>query len=59
MVGGKQLVVKKNESVFVPKNRKHKIYNPMDKNLKIIEVQIGDYIGEDDIKRYEKYEEGI
>ncbi|MFH1645560.1 MAG: phosphomannose isomerase type II C-terminal cupin domain [Candidatus Omnitrophota bacterium] len=55
IVGGKEAIVKKNESIFVPIDTKHKVYNETDLIAKIIEVQIGSYVGEDDITRYEKY----
>lgn len=55
LIGKKKIKIKKNESVFVPKKEKHRIYNPSTKLLKIIEVQIGDYLGEDDIERYDRY----
>ena len=42
-----------NESIFVPKGAKHRLSNKGDKNLVIIEIQIGDYLGEDDIIRYQ------
>ena len=41
-----------NESIFVSKDIKHRLSNYGDKNLVIVEVQIGDYLGEDDIIRY-------
>lgn len=41
-------------SLFIPKGCKHRITNTDEKeSLIITEVQIGDYFGEDDIKRYE------
>lgn len=41
-------------SIFIPKGCKHRLTNTDDKEtLIIIEVQIGDYFGEDDIIRYE------
>ena len=42
-----------NESIFVPKGAKHRLTNKGDRNLVIIEIQIGDYLGEDDIIRYQ------
>ncbi len=45
--------VNPNESIFVPIGMKHRIENHEQVNLEIIEVQIGSYLGEDDIKRYE------
>ena len=45
--------VKKNESTFIAKNSKHRLSNASsDKDLIIIEVQSGNYLGEDDIQRY-------
>ncbi len=41
-------------SVFIPKGAKHRLTNTSDKEtLVLTEVQIGDYLGEDDIVRYE------
>lgn len=41
-------------SLFIPKGAKHRLINTDSKeNLIITEVQIGDYLGEDDIVRYE------
>lgn len=41
-------------SIFIPKGCKHRLTNTDDKeSLIIMEVQIGDYFGEDDIIRYE------
>ena len=41
------------QSVFVPVGAVHRIENPGDEPLVLIEVQIGSYFGEDDIIRYE------
>jgi mannose-1-phosphate guanylyltransferase/mannose-6-phosphate isomerase len=40
------------ESTFVPKQRKHRLYNETSEDIEIIEVQTGRYLGEDDITRY-------
>lgn len=40
-------------SIDIPLGAKHSLQNPYDEELKIIEVQKGDYISEDDIIRYE------
>lgn len=41
-------------SLFIPKGAKHRLTNTdLKENLIITEVQIGDYLGEDDIVRYE------
>jgi mannose-1-phosphate guanylyltransferase/mannose-6-phosphate isomerase len=42
-----------NESVFVPVGMVHRIENKRDEPLALIEVQCGDYLGEDDIERLE------
>jgi mannose-6-phosphate isomerase-like protein (cupin superfamily) len=54
-IGNTKKQIQKNESVFVPQNAKHRIHNPTDKIAKVIEVQIGSYVGEDDIVRYTTY----
>lgn len=40
-------------SLFIPMGAKHLLTNTDDKENLIIEEQIGDYLGEDDIVRYE------
>lgn len=42
-----------NEHTYIPIGAKHRIENPGDNLLHIIEVQVGDYLGEDDIVRFE------
>ncbi|MEL6367290.1 MAG: mannose-1-phosphate guanylyltransferase/mannose-6-phosphate isomerase [Pseudomonadota bacterium] len=42
-----------NESTYIPIGDKHRIANPFDEPVHIIEVQSGDYLGEDDIVRFE------
>jgi len=39
-------------SIVIPQSSKHRIRNTGSKTLRFIEVQTGDYFGEDDIKRY-------
>jgi mannose-1-phosphate guanylyltransferase/mannose-6-phosphate isomerase len=51
----RQVKVRRNESMFVPRNTRHKVYNATDKIVKIIEVQIGSYLAEDDIRRFSDY----
>lgn len=41
------------DSIDIPLGVKHSLQNPYDEILKIIEVQKGNYISEDDIIRYE------
>ena len=45
--------VEEGQSVFVPKGAKHRMENPGKMPMVLIEVQIGNYLGEDDIIRYE------
>lgn len=42
-----------NEHTYIPIGAKHRIENPGDAPLHIVEVQVGDYLGEDDIVRFE------
>ncbi len=42
-----------NESTYIPIGAVHRIANPFDEPVHIIEVQCGDYLGEDDIVRLE------
>lgn len=42
-----------NEHTFIPLGAKHRIENPGTEVLHIVEVQVGDYLGEDDIVRFE------
>lgn len=51
-IDGQKSKLKKNESIFVPKESKHRLFNSEDNSLIIIEVQSGDYLGEDDIIRF-------
>ena len=46
-------LVYENESIYVPLGSKHRLSNPGNENLIIIEVQSGTYLGEDDIQRFE------
>jgi mannose-1-phosphate guanylyltransferase len=45
--------VKANESTFIPKHTKHRLANPAEGPLVMIEVECGDYLGEDDIVRFD------
>lgn len=42
-----------NESTFIPVGEKHRLSNPGTVEVELIEVQWGDYLGEDDIVRFE------
>ena len=41
------------EYAYIPLEAKHRLENHTTQPLRIIEVQIGDYVGEDDIVRYD------
>ncbi len=41
-----------NESIYVPMQVKHRIENATEQTLAIVEVQCGEYLGEDDIVRF-------
>jgi mannose-1-phosphate guanylyltransferase/mannose-6-phosphate isomerase len=49
----KQITVKENESLLIPKYFRHRLANIQKTALAIIEVQIGDKVDEDDIIRYQ------
>jgi len=51
--GDAELFVRTNESTYIPAGFKHRLENPGMLNLVMIEVQSGDYLGEDDIVRFE------
>lgn len=42
-----------NESTYIPLGSMHRLSNPGDETLHLIEVQSGDYLGEDDIERFD------
>ena len=52
-IGDKTFLVRNGESTFVPAGTVHRLANPGILPLELIEVQIGEYTGEDDIVRFE------
>jgi mannose-1-phosphate guanylyltransferase/mannose-6-phosphate isomerase len=52
-VGDEEKLLHRNQSVYIPMETKHRLENPTDEDIALIEVQCGDYFGEDDIVRYE------
>jgi len=50
--GQKVQLVKSNHSIYVPRGTKHRLENSTRAPLKIVEVQTGNYLEEDDIKRF-------
>jgi mannose-1-phosphate guanylyltransferase/mannose-6-phosphate isomerase len=51
--GDEVATLKENESTFIPQGVRHRLENPGTAPLRIIEVQSGGYVGEDDIVRFE------
>ena len=49
----KKITLRKNESTYIEIGTVHSLENKTNKDLHIIEVQCGDYLGEDDIVRYD------
>ncbi len=51
--GDETYLVHPNESTYIPVHTQHRLENPGETPLQIIEVQNGDYVEEDDIERFE------
>lgn len=51
--GDVQFTLDENQSTYIPKTHRHRLENASDEPLSIIEVQCGEYVGEDDIVRFE------
>lgn len=47
------VILRENESIYLPLGCVHRLENPGKINLALIEVQVGAYLGEDDIVRFE------
>jgi mannose-1-phosphate guanylyltransferase/mannose-6-phosphate isomerase len=52
-LGDDEFMLEANRSVFIPVDTLHRLENPGDQDIHLIEVQTGSYFGEDDIVRYE------
>ncbi len=52
-VGDEEFILQRNQSVYIPVNTLHRLENRKAEDLCLIEVQCGDYFGEDDIVRFE------
>ena len=52
-INEKSFILSKNQSTYIPLKAKHRLSNPGGTRLTLIEVQSGNYIGEDDIIRLE------
>jgi len=51
--GDETFILRPNESTYIPIGVEHRLANPGKVDLEVIEVQVGDYLGEDDIIRIE------
>ena len=51
--GDEEFIISENESTYIPLGEKHRLENIGKIPLKLIEVQTGSYLGEDDIVRFE------
>ena len=51
--GDQELFLTTNQSTYIPCGHKHRLENPGSIGLVMIEVQSGEYLGEDDIVRFE------
>lgn len=49
----KEIIFRENESTYIPSGTRHRLENPGKIPLAIIEVQNGQYLGEDDIVRFD------
>jgi mannose-1-phosphate guanylyltransferase/mannose-6-phosphate isomerase len=52
-VDGDVRTIHENESIYVPIGSKHRLANPGKIALELVEVQVGSYLGEDDIVRFD------
>jgi len=51
--GDEEILIGANESTYIPAGHKHRLENPGIIDLVMIEVQSGEYLGEDDIMRFD------
>ena len=52
-IDDEEFLLKANQSTYIPVETRHRLENPGSEDVHLIEVQTGDYFGEDDIVRYE------
>ena len=52
-IGEESKVFKPNESTYIPIGSKHRMENLTDQEVVFVEVQVGKYLGEDDIERFD------
>jgi mannose-1-phosphate guanylyltransferase/mannose-6-phosphate isomerase len=54
-VGEQKVLLEENQSIYIPVEELHRLENPGEIPLELIEVQSGGYLGEDDIVRFEDH----
>ena len=52
-IENKEFILNENQSSYIPIGSKHRLSNPGQIPLKLIEIQSGSYLGEDDIQRFD------
>ncbi len=52
-LGSEEIELKQGQAIDIPKGTRHRVLNLGDEPLIFIEIQMGDYFGEDDIERFE------
>jgi mannose-6-phosphate isomerase-like protein (cupin superfamily) len=50
-IGSEIRTIAENKSIYIPIGSVHRLADPGPMPLELIEVQVGDYLGEDDIER--------
>ena len=53
--GDNEIRLFQNESTYIPQHNRHRLTNPGSEPLHMIEVQCGEYVGEDDIIRFDDH----
>lgn len=53
--GDEVILLSENQSTYIPLGTKHRLENPGNVDLELIEIQSGGYLGEDDIVRFEDF----
>lgn len=52
-LGDKEIKMGRDEYIYIPKGSIHRLQNLGTEDLILVEVQLGSYLGEDDIKRFQ------
>lgn len=53
ILNDKEIKLKQGEHIYIPQGSRHRMMNLTENRVQFIEVQVGTYFGEDDIKRYQ------